>query len=90
MNVEPTDGLQQYQSFKRVLAGQITEVVEAGCYVKEADGKTAVLRIFPPKMTERYRPVPGDYWVVYDDGYQAISPKSAFEGGYVALSGESA
>ena len=35
---EPTDGLQQFQSVKRVLAGEITEVVPAGCYVKEANG----------------------------------------------------
>ena len=81
---EPTDGLAQYQSVKRVLAGQITEIVAAGCYVREANGD-AVLRMFEPHMTSRYQPVVGDYWVIYDDGYQSISPKAAFEGGYVLM-----
>jgi hypothetical protein len=81
----PTDGLQQYQSIKRVLAGQITEVVPAGCYVQETDG-TAVLRVYEPGMTARYTPVVGDYWVVYqEDGYQSLSPKAVFEAGYVVL-----
>jgi hypothetical protein len=80
---EPTDGLQQYQSIKKVLAGEITEVVTAGCYVREADG-TGVLREFPAQMTARYQPVVGDFWVVYpDDGYQSISPRKAFGQGYV-------
>lgn len=79
----PTDGLKQFQSIKRVLAGEITEVVPAGCYVKEADGSTKILRIYPPNMTSRYQPVVGDFWVVYDDGYQSISPREAFLSGYV-------
>lgn len=33
-------------------------------------------------MFARYRPGPGDYYVVYDDGYPSISPKAAFESGY--------
>lgn len=31
-------------------------------------------------------PLPGDYFVVYDDGYQSHSPKAAFEEGYHAAS----
>lgn len=81
---EPTDGLGQYQSIKRVLAGEVTEVVEAGCYVRDLDG-TSILRIYDPGMTARYTPVVGDWWVVYDDGYQSISPASAFSGGYVLM-----
>ena len=79
---EPTTGLGEYQSIKRVLAGEITEVVEAGCYVREADG-TGILRIYPENMTARYTPVVGDFWVVYEDGYQSISPRTAFLDGYV-------
>ena len=79
---EPTDGMQQYQSIKRVLAGEIIEVVPAGAYVKDADG-TSVLRIFPDGMTARYMPVAGDFWVIYDDGYQSISPRAPFAAGYV-------
>jgi hypothetical protein len=81
----PTDGLQQFQSIKRVLAGEIKEVVPAGCYVQEADGVTQVLRIYPPNMTARYTPKVGDFWVVYDDGYQSISPREAFLAGYVPM-----
>jgi len=29
--------------------------------------------------------VPGDYYVVYDDGYASISPREAFEAGYHRL-----
>lgn len=81
----PTDGLQNFQSIKIVRAGEITEVVPAGCYVQEADPETQILRIFPPNMTARYEPKVGDFWVVYDDGYQAISPREPFLAGYVAM-----
>ena len=81
---EPTDDLMQWQSIKRVLAGEITEIVTAGCYVKNADG-SAVLRIFPEGMTARYQPKVGDFWVIYDDGYQSISPRAAFSSGYVGM-----
>lgn len=81
----PTDGLAAYQCTKIVRAGVITEVVPAGCFVQEANPDEAVLRIFQPSMTTRYQPQVGDYWVVYEDGYQAISPKAAFEGGYTRI-----
>lgn len=81
---EPTDGLAPYQSVKRVLAGCITEVVPAGCYVQEANGD-AILRIYAPHMTVRYTPEVGDWWIVYPDGYQAICPRAAFEDGYMPI-----
>lgn len=81
----PTDGMQQFHSIKRVLAGEIMEVVPAGCYVKEADGQTQILRIYPPNMTSRHIPAVGDFWVIYDDGYQSVSPRRAFLAGYVAM-----
>ena len=81
---EPTDGLTQFRSIKRVLAGEITDVAPAGCYVREANGD-AILRLYPPKMTERYTPVVGDFWVIYDDGYQSISPRAPFLAGYVPI-----
>jgi hypothetical protein len=82
--MEPTDQMQPWQSTKKVLAGRITEVVEAGCYVENMGGET-ILRIYPENMTARYTPVVGDYWVVYPDQYQSLSPRAAFEDGYVAL-----
>ena len=42
---------------------------------------------FVPKIVvARYFPQPGDYYVVYADGYQSISPAAAFEEGYTRLS----
>src|SRR5258706_15977425 len=35
-----------------------------------------------PPIFSRYMPVPGDYFVVYDDGYESVSPRKAFEEGY--------
>jgi hypothetical protein len=82
---EPTDGLAQFQSIKTVLAGEITEVTAAGCYVKEADG-SSLLRTFEEGMTVRYQPKVGDYWIIYQpDGYQSLSPKAVFEAGYVVM-----
>lgn len=34
----------------------------------------------------RYTPVPGDYYIVYDDGYESISPAKVFEDGYTLIS----
>ena len=82
---EPTSGLARFQSIKQVFAGEITEIVDAGAYVCEANG-TSVLRIYPPNFTVRYQPKVGDFWVVYDgDGYQSVSPREAFLAGYVPL-----
>ncbi len=82
---EPTNELATYQSVKKVLAGQITEVVQAGCYVQNGDGETAILRIYPENMTVRFTPIVGDYWVIYEDGYQSLSPRGAFENGYMLI-----
>jgi len=38
-----------------------------------------------PLIFARYYPVPGDYYVVYDDGYASISPAKAFEDGYTKI-----
>jgi hypothetical protein len=38
-----------------------------------------------PMVMARYTPKPGDYFVVYEDGYQSISPKKAFEKGYTKI-----
>lgn len=81
---EPTGTMSLYQSIKCVRAGEITEIVPVGCYVQESDG-SSVLRIFEPNMTARYQPKIGDFWVVYDDGYQSLSPRDAFLRGYMIL-----
>ena len=34
------------------------------------------------EFIERHNAAPGNYYVVYDDGYASISPAPAFEAGY--------
>lgn len=34
------------------------------------------------EITARHWPQPGDYYVVYADGYKSVSPRRAFEEGY--------
>lgn len=78
----PVVDLDTYQSIKKVRAGEITEVVEAGCYVKMRDGGS-VLLMYQEGMTARYTPVVGDFWVVYEpDNYSSISPRQQFIDGY--------
>jgi hypothetical protein len=81
---EPTDGMAKWQSTKQVLAGEIIEVCPAGCYVKNADGD-AIFREYVENMTARYTPAVGDWWIVYPDGYQSLSPARAFVDGYVPV-----
>lgn len=40
----------------------------------------------PPVLFARYQPVPGDYYVIYGDGYFSFSPAQAFEEGYTLIS----
>lgn len=36
----------------------------------------------PEEMFSRYVPLPGDFYVVYADGYKSFSPRKAFLEGY--------
>lgn len=75
-----------YQSHKRVHAARILEVGNDDRMMLEPPAGSAVLSVSPSdRMFARYRPVPGDYYVVYDDGYAAISPRAAFESGYTLV-----
>jgi hypothetical protein len=38
-----------------------------------------------PEMLARHMPVPGDYWVRQEDGYEYINPKQVFERKYRPL-----
>ena len=75
----------RYRCHKIVSALQI-EAIE--------DGTPALIHFiepgYPPvpaaaNLFTRYTPARGDYWVVYDDGYQSVSPKAAFEAGYTRI-----
>lgn len=79
-----SSGLTEYQSIKKVRAGRILQVFEDSCIVELENGHPGRF-LFDQGMTARYMPVEGDYWLVYGDGYESISPKHAFEPGYVTL-----
>jgi hypothetical protein len=80
---EPFPGLASWKSIKIVRAGEITEIVSAGCYVRTGDDGAVLMLYSDEKMTARYQPQIGDFWIIYPDGYQAISPHEAFVTGYI-------
>ena len=72
----------RYQSHKKVWALKIAAVDERRLSFAES-GYAPIL--VEHNMFARYTPVPGDYYVVYDDGYKSISPAKAFEEGYTRI-----
>jgi len=81
-DTNPAREMPRYQSHKKVWALKIASV--NGHRLTFADEGYAPLLVDAP-MFARYTPVPGDYYVVYDDGYKSISPAKAFEEGYTRL-----
>ena len=39
----------------------------------------------PFEWERKHRPTPGDWFVVYEDGYCSVSPPEAFESGYTLI-----
>lgn len=72
----------KFKCHKVVTAHQIAYVEEKpeGLMLGFEGGQP--MRLAGPDMTKRYTPEYGDYFVIYEDGYQSISPKKAFEEGY--------
>lgn len=91
--MHPTEGndaaaqreMPRYISHKQVWALEIAEVLPAETGLarrvtfKEPGYAPAFL---PGEMFTRYVPVPGDFYVVYADGYKSFSPRKAFLEGY--------
>ncbi len=81
-----TAEMPKYVSHKTVHALElksVTEVRESGgardlVFVDE--GFSPVTK--PASLFSRYVPVPGDFYVVYADGYESFSPRKAFLEGY--------
>ena len=78
--------LRPYTSHKKVRAAEITsvgEIVDGArtCAITLASTLTIDVEA---KVFARYVPVPGDYLVIYEDGYKSISPRKAFLEGYKA------
>lgn len=76
-----------YQSHKKVRAAPIDHIekslAEPEKHIIFLEGYG--LEVVNSKMFARYTPVRGDYYVVYDDGYASISPRKAFEDGYIKI-----
>ena len=77
--------LQKYQSHKVVRAAKIVQVNADNTMELEVRPGMIVAVTPAEKMFARYRPVAGDFYVVYEDGFASISPRAAFEEGYHPL-----
>jgi hypothetical protein len=84
----------RYVSHKQVWALEIAEVMTPTSPAEQHEpqprrvtfkepGYAAVF--LPGEMFTRYVPVPGDFYVVYADGYKSFSPREAFVDGYHSL-----
>lgn len=87
-----TSDLPKYRSHKIVSAAKILEVVtsDTGAHmlvleVPREGGTRGVACPVKADLFARYTPEKGDYYVVYEDGYNSISPAKAFEEGYRPL-----
>ncbi len=69
-----------YRSIKIVRAMEIASLNADAGLIVFVDGSTMEPE---PNMFARYEPKPGDFAVMYEDGYTSISPRSAFTTGYV-------
>ena len=87
-DTQPAIEMPRYKCHKEVQALKIGEGLKI-----HPDG-SATLPIldsgFEPVTVEkevvsRYLPMPGDYLVIYEDGYRSISPAKAFEDGYTLI-----
>lgn len=78
----------RYVSHKKVWALEIdtitNDVDAAGAKMLTFRDKGYAKMRAPLEMFARYVPVPGDYYVVYADGYKSFSPRKAFLEGYVS------
>lgn len=78
----------RYQSHKKVGALQIAEV--DGCRVSfepvysvtDDESLQPEPIVVDPSMFARFTPGKGDWFVVYEDGFESFSPAKAFEEGY--------
>jgi hypothetical protein len=72
----------RYQCFKKVHALKIKEISDN--ILTFTDHTYAPIEA-DREMWARYTPKPGDYYVVYEDGYTSFSPAKAFEEGYTRI-----
>jgi len=73
----------RYVCHKTVRALQIDRV--EGFVLHFTDQAHEAVTVVPGTFA-RYTPVPGDYYVLYDNDYASVSPKAVFEAGYTRVS----
>lgn len=78
----PSAEMPRYRSHKQVWALKIETV--NGHRLTFADPGYAPI-MCDAAMFSRYTPVPGDYYVIYNDGYKSFSPATAFNEGYTRI-----
>lgn len=82
----PQMEMPRYVSHKKVWALEIDAVgvnpnTQGAHWLEFADAGYAGMWA-PAEMFSRYVPTPGDFYVVYADGYRSFSPRKAFLEGY--------
>ena len=74
----------RYQSHKKVWALEIATADPVLCRLTFVDKGYAAIKT-NADMWSRYKPVAGDFYVQYEDGYHSFSPRKAFLEGYTKL-----
>lgn len=76
----------RYVSHKKVWALEIADIDhkdDGSTVLAFADKGYAVMKVSASSdLFARYKPVVGDFYVVYADGYKSLSPRKAFLEGY--------
>lgn len=79
----------QYECHKKVRALQIKTIVPGRMDDKGATLYFVKSRYAPISISDdwnhKFKPQPGGYYVVYEDGYVSYSPAKAFEEGYTRI-----
>lgn len=86
MATEFLRSLPRYRCHKEVSALKVAAVIPnpRGAELHFSDRRYAPHQV-PNAWCARHEPREGSYLVIYDDGYQSISPPEAFEAGYTLI-----
>ncbi|MCK1367642.1 hypothetical protein [Bradyrhizobium sp. 62] len=77
----PAMEMPRYVSHKKVWALEIDTADPMLCKLTFRDKGYASIKT-DAEVWARYKPIPGDFYVVYADGYKSFSPRKAFLEGY--------
>lgn len=74
----------KYVSHKQVWALEIDSADPMLCKLTFRDRGYAPIKT-EAEVWARYKPQPGDFYVIYADGYKSFSPRKAFLEGYTKV-----